>query len=207
MVFHLAPVVFVEMAATTHFDEKAKATEEPAEKGDVLVAAFPGAKVFGLLDPALLEDAKKNHYSAEMRLIDDFVGKWSAHAGDCHTWVLKIAQQILARTGLESFPPRRTVSEFRPYAMHLRLAVFVYKRLFRQPAPALLVEKMNLHWKVDGDGYTAAVGSREKMENLTAQINELLESEEAAARALRDRAAELQRNFQELMPKLDYCPY
>ena len=50
-VFHLTPVVFVEMAAATHFDEKAKATEEPTEQGDVLVAAFPGAKVFGLLDP------------------------------------------------------------------------------------------------------------------------------------------------------------
>src|SRR5713226_7058340 len=34
LVFHLRPVVSVQMAATTHFDEKAKATEEPTEQGD-----------------------------------------------------------------------------------------------------------------------------------------------------------------------------
>lgn len=206
LAFNLKPVLFVAMGAPTQFHEKAKATEEPTEQGDVLLAAFPSAAVFGSLDPVLLEDAKEKHFRKEMGLVDAFVKRWGAYAGECHSWALKMAQEILAKSRLPSFPQKyRPGVGFQPYVMHFRLAAFVYKRLFRQQAPALRLEQTESYWTMQGEGCTAALGSQEQMEALVEQIDRLLESEESAAKSLMDKIGELQKSFQELMPKLEHA--
>ncbi len=58
---------------------------------------------------------------------------------------------------------------------------------------------------MQGEGCTAALESKEQMDGLVAQIEKLLESEQATARRLLNIAGELQKDFQELMPRLEYA--
>ncbi len=205
LVFHSVPVIYAQMAATTEFHEKATVTEAPTEEGDVLQGAYPGAIVFGPLDSALLEDARKSHFSKQLSGVDSLYVRWGTHSGNCHSWVREMAQEILTHSGLPAFPNRMApeYSAYRPYVMHFRLAVFVYKRLFRIGKGWLTTENTGSVWGVSGDGATLATGSKEQMEMLVGLLNGLLVSEEAAARALKAKAGELQTNFQAVIPPLD----
>jgi hypothetical protein len=206
LVFHLTPVVSVQTGAATEFLEKAKATEPAEERGDVLVAAFPGSVVFGPLDSALLHDATKRHFRKQIDRVDKFVTRWMAYSGECHAWVRGMAQEILAKSGLPAFP-NKEVSSSRPapYAMQYRLAVFVYERLFRLPAGALTVAGYESYWTLSGQHATLAVGSKEQVDALLDLVNSRLTSEETTARVLRSKAGDLQKDFQELTPMLEYA--
>jgi hypothetical protein len=206
LIFHLSPAVFVQIDAPTQFDEKAKAAEEPTERGEILLGAFPSAAVFVSLDSALLEDAKKAHFREEMAEVDGFIRDWLAYSCQCHSWALKTSREILARSGLPAFPPPRVPGPgFRPYAMNHRLALFVYKRLFRLPTAALRLDQIDDSWTLNGENATLALGSKPQMKGLLSQIDALLTSEAALTSTLRERAAVLQRTFQGLIPKLDYA--
>jgi hypothetical protein len=207
LVFHLVPVIYVQMAATTEFHEKAAVTEAPTEEGDVLQGAYPGAVVFAPLDSALLEDARKSHFSKQLSRIDSLYASWTAHSGQCHIWVRDMAKEILMRSGLPAFPNRVApeYSAYRPYVMHYRLAVFVYKRLFRIGKGWLTTEHTDSLWGVSGDGATLAIGSKEQVESLVSILNGLLESQEATARALKDNAGQMQTDFLAALPPLDHA--
>lgn len=204
LVFHQVPVVFVQLDATTQFDEKAKATEEPGKRGEVILGAFPSAAVFASLDSALLEDAKNGHFRNQLSEVDKFIRDWVAYAAECHRWVLKISREILTKSALPTYPPLPGPG-FSPYVMNHRLAVFVYMRLFRLPTTALRLEDLDNSSTLSGGSGTLALGSKTQVENVLKQIDALLESEEAIARTLRDKAGALQAAFQEIIPKLDYA--
>ena len=93
-----------------------------------------------------------------------------------------------------------------PYVMHYRLAVFIYKRLFRLTAPGLVTSNMNdgTNWTLNSNA-TLACGSEERISGLVTQVNNLLVSEKSTAEMLRSKFASLQRDFQELMPMLEYA--
>jgi hypothetical protein len=203
LVFHQKPVVFVVPGATTELREEAKVTEDPAERGDVLVAAFPGALVFGPLDPALHEDANRNHFRELEGRVNEFVAAWTAHAGECHRWVLRIAHEILTKSGLEAFPNRTAGPGPKFYVMHYRLAVFIYERLFLLQTGRLELNCSALPCTLNGEECTIATGSREQLEALTEELDRLRVSEGATAHSLRNQAAELQKNFTGLTPALD----
>ena len=209
LVFHLVPVVYVQMAATTEFYEKAAVTEAPTEEGDVLQGAFPGAVVFAPLDSALLEDARKTHFSEQLSRIDRLYARWTAHSGECHRWVRKMAHEILTHSGLPAFPNRTApvYAPYSPYVMHYRLAVFVYKRLFRIGKGWLTTEPNSNRsiWSVSGDGATLAMGSKEQIEKLVEILNALLESEEVTAGTLRYTAEKVQTEFLAALPALDHA--
>ena len=208
LVFHQEPLAYVETAAPTEFLENAKATESQIEQGDVLQGKFPGSLVFGPLDSALQQDAQKTHFLKQMVAVDKFVASYFAPAGECHAWVRRMSHAILMESGLPAFPNKTTsVSGPAPYVMHYRLAVFVYKRLFRFSAPALLTSLMNdgAYSTLNGEDATLACGSEEQVSHLVAQVNKLLESEKGTAEMLRRRLADLQKSFQELVSALDYA--
>jgi hypothetical protein len=206
LVFHLVPVAYVEMAATTEFHEKAAVTEAPTEEGDVLQGAYPGAVVFAPLDSALLEDARTSHFSKQFSRIDLVYARWTAHSGQCHIWVRDMAKEILTRSGLPAFPNRAPGAGYRPYVMHYRLAVFVYKRLFRIGKGWLITEDIDgSAWGVSGDSARLAVGSKEQMERLVGLLNGLLKSEEATARTLKEKAGQVQADFLAALPPLDHA--
>ena len=124
ILFHQTPVVSVGFAAK-NYRENARVTEVPIESGPLLVAAFPGASIVGGTEPALLEDARSNHFRELMAEFDGFVRQYSAHSGELHVWVAKIAKEILERSGLPEFPNRDSGSQRNTYVMHYHLAVFV----------------------------------------------------------------------------------
>jgi hypothetical protein len=159
------------------------------------------------LDPALLEDAKRRHFAEQLAKVQLLLDDWTAHASRCHSWALRLSQEILTRSGLPAFPLRSNQPGYQPYVMHFRLAVFVYKRLFRLQAPALRAEEMypGPNWILNGEGCTAALGTKEQIEGLVAQIDKLLDSEQATALDIQDKLTELQREFQLLIPSLDYA--
>ncbi len=89
--------------------------------------------------------------------------------------------------------------------MHLRLAVFVYKRLFHFAVPALRTSDDGTHWALYGDVATLACGTGEQISGLVTQVNKLLVSEKSTAETLRSKFTHLQKGFQELMPMLEYA--
>jgi hypothetical protein len=204
LVFTQYPAVTVGMGMPMRFDPKAKATEEQTEQGDVLFSPYPSGAIYAAIDRVLLEDAKKNHYRSEMTELQGFETKWAAFSSDCYAWVSKIAQEILVRSGLPAFPTRNLAPGFHPYVAQFRLAVFVYKRLFQQHAPALRVEQLTTDWVLQGDG-TTALGTKEQIDGLLQHIQKLLETEQAVAQTLIDRAGVLQKDFQALQSKLEYA--
>ena len=208
LVFNLQPLVKVIAAAPTEFHENAKATESQIEQGDLLQATFPGSLVFGSVDSVLLRDAQKTHFTKQMAAVDKFVTDVLVPAVHCHVWVRQMAQTILAESHLPAFPNReRSVRGPAPYVMHFRLAVFVYKRLFRFSAPAL--ESFNLNdgsnWALNGEDATLACGSEEQVTHLVERINMLLAYQKGQAETLLAEFAELQKSFQELISELDYA--
>ncbi len=208
LVFGLEPFVFVQTAAPTEFHEDAKATEGQIEQGDVLQGAFPSSLVFGPLDLVLLQDVRETHFKKEMGAVDKFVAGFLTPVGECHAWVQRMARTILTESGLPAFPNRATsIRGPVPYVMHYRLAVFVYKRLFRFPAPALETSNMNdsTNWTLNGEDATLACGPEERISGLVTQVNKLLVSEKSKAEMLRGRLTSLQKEFQELMPRLSHA--
>jgi hypothetical protein len=89
--------------------------------------------------------------------------------------------------------------------MEYRLALFVYKRLFRFPAAALTVTDYDSYWTLNSQDATLAVGSKEQVGALLDLVNSLLTSEENTACVLRSKAGGLQKDFQELTPMLEYA--
>ncbi len=207
LVFLQQPLVYVDTAAPTEFREDAKATESQMEQGDVHQGAFPSSLVFGPLDPALLEDAKKTHYSKQLAAVDEFINGFLTSAGECHTWVCRVADAILKESSLPAFPNRvaAAVGGPAPYVMHYRVAVFIYARLLRYLTPALRTSQINNGLGLHGEDATLAYGSGEQISNLLARIDHLLGSERDRAGSLRGRMAALQESFPGLISQLDYA--
>jgi len=197
------PSVFVHRGATEFLD-KAKVTEAQKEEKELLAAAFPGVSVFGAVDSALLQDATRNHFRDLMGRVDGFVMQYSAYASECHSWTARMAEMILNCSCLSPFPPKGTGPGARSYVMHNRLAVFVFKRLSRMPAPALMIEETSSAWGLHGETATLAFGEKSQIESIADHLDTLLESEADHARELQITLGKLQQSHNALMADLDF---
>jgi len=212
---HFKPFVFCQKAIVSvehgprEYHEKARVSEYPTEEGPLLVAAFPGTRVFGLAEPALLQDATKNHFRNLMAKVDDFVKLWARHAGECHVWVARIANEILEKSGLAAFPNRAEGPEGTTYVMQYRLAAFLYERLFR--ISSSLVQQEEHESYPDENSYstlkvgsiTVARGHKDRLTSLVKELDRLLESENSTAERLRSQNGRLQEIFTEISQALD----
>ncbi len=209
LVGNIQPNVVVEPGAPTLFDEQAKSTEETNESADLLIGRSPAARVFAGVDDALLEDAKRNHFTEQLSSLDTFLGNWRSYTGDCYAWVGGMAREIRMRSGLPPFAPSRKQEQWveSTYVMQFRTAVFVYKRLFRLHAPALRVNvstNSDLS-RIDGEGTALAFGRTAEIEALIRLIDELGESQRQVAAELQTRLVTLQKEFHEVIRKLNYA--
>jgi len=185
------------------FDERAKVTEEPTVDGEVLLAPFPTSKVFGPIPSALLQDAKKNHFSKLMARIDGFLSKWGAHVGLWHVWATRLSREILKQSGLNPYPTKGPTTQ--SYVMHQRLALFVCNRLVGFGAYPLTIEPQSAVCILRGADVSLAFGSREKIEALIALLDQLIETERPHAMELRSKATALQEEFNKICNELDYA--
>ncbi len=197
-----APLLSVEWARV-EFDEHAKASEEPSFEGEVLVAPFPTAKVFGQIHSALLEDAQKNHFAELMKRVDAFLLRWSQHLGLWHAWCADVSRRILAASGLESYPSRTPTQS---YVMDRRLALFVYYRLAGFATSRMTIQPQGATtFTLAGMDRHMALGSREQVDALLAFVDKLLETERSRTTELRSKGAGFQEEFGKICSALDYA--
>jgi hypothetical protein len=197
------PIVFVHRGATEFLDN-AKVTEAQKEERELLATAFPGVSVFGGVDSALLQDATRNHFRDLAGRIDSFVMECSAYGAECHSWTAGMAEMILKRSCLCPYPPKGTGPGPRFYVMHNRLAVFIFRRLYRMSAPGLIVEETNSGWGLHGETATLAFGEKSQVQSIADYLDGLLQSEADHARQLQLTLGKLQQSYNALMAELDF---
>lgn len=173
------PAILNNNWATRAFNESAKLTEEQVEMGPLLISEDPRPYVEADLDEALLADARKYHYGQLVLEWQRFASRWSAHVRECERWVSRIADRILAGSGLPPFQARDA------YVMHLYLAVFIYERLFGFATHPLKKGTVAGRSCLANDVTTSALGNDKEMDKLLTILDDIREAErETAGRLL-----------------------
>ena len=206
-VFPRTPLFCVERGTQEH-NERARVTESSVEECLFLSPAFPTGWLFRGTEPALSEDARRNHFRKVTGELDKFVLHWVGYSGECQSWVARIARETLERSELPEFPSQEAeVGIPKPYVMHFELAIFVYERLFGLTAGALRLGQSGSPgaWAIFRENTTLAVGPREKLAALLEHLDGLLDSQRAAANELLNQAVELQGEFTQISRLLDFA--
>lgn len=154
-----------------------------------------------MADSALLSDVQKNHFPQPMAVLEKWITQFTAFAGESHAWTARMAETILASSGLPPFLSSRATAG---YIMHNRLAVFVYNRLLGLSAPALRIDSASSQWGLHGDDATLAWGSKEEIEKLASELNALLEAEAPRGRELLDKRDSVAESFRAVLAELDF---
>ena len=201
LVDHRSPVV--EQGWGVKALKAASVTEYPTEQGPVLVKVAPNIRAAA--DQALYVDAKERHFRKLVLHVEQFLAAWRAHADACHAWVFSLSQEILDKCQLPEF----STSTSSEYIMHFRLAVFVYRRLFRSLDRALSKRNPNPAgaglWMIEGFDGTSAQGSEQQMDTVLRKLDELVEREKGTADRLRADANALADRFSLLCAELSYA--
>jgi hypothetical protein len=156
------------------------------------------------LDPALYADARKNHFSKLLIQAEAFSEAWRAHANECHAWVAQLSEEILGKSHMEAHP----VSQYgTPYVDHHKLALFVYRRLFRSSEYSLLRHVRNppTQWILEGFEGTSAEGTERQLGDLVSVLDGLVVREKNTADRLRTNARVLQGGLSSLRAELNYA--
>lgn len=201
---HRAPVITEKWAQLQTRD--ARPDQDASVYGARLESGNPWPDTFSALDRALLEDAKRVHYKSLIAEVSGLASSWKAHADACAEWVLQIGTEVLRVSKMNPYQPPYTT----PYVNHLRLAVWVYLRLFHLPTDTLRQSNQGQYWSIEGAPTVPAqvgISTMAKEEQNTA----LIESIDRITTANRERAATLQeearaiaRHADKLRSKLEY---
>jgi hypothetical protein len=124
----------------------ARAEEDAGRHGLVLKIVDPWTEAFESTDRALFQDAKDRHHQVILSQVSTLAESWKAHCQRCVNWVSEIAESILKTSKMNSYPS----SNVPPYVLHLRLGVFVYRRLFDLPTESLGKQPQGQYWSVEG---------------------------------------------------------
>jgi hypothetical protein len=125
---------------------EARADQDAFEYGGSLQSENPWPGLFSAMDRALLEDARLVHYKKLMVEISGLASAWQAHVEKCSAWMFQMGWEILSASKMNPYEPPYTV----PYVNHLRLAAWVYRRLFKLPTDALHQSNQGQYWSIEG---------------------------------------------------------
>ena len=143
---HQVPVLSEKWGQSTMPILDARPDQDAFQAGAFLHANDPWPSAFAGLDRALFEDAKHVHYKKLMADIAALSNSWALHAGNCSLWVHEIAFEILQASKMNPYQPPYQP----PYVNHLRLAVWIYRRLFNLPTEALRQSDQGRYWSIEG---------------------------------------------------------
>jgi hypothetical protein len=164
-----------------------RADQDDVLYGSILKSVNPWPETFNGIDRALFEDAKAAHFKNLISEVSALVAAWEAHSLRCLTWVARIATAILEASKMNPYQPPYTP----PYVLHLRLGIFVYRRLFHLPNEALRKNRQEQFCSIEGattvPNVTGVAGVAEET-----RVDELLQSIDRIIAANRERAAQLQ---------------
>jgi hypothetical protein len=129
---------------------------------------------------------------------------WRAHTTECHAWVVRLADEILAKSQMEPFP----VSQFgTPNVNHLKLGLFVYRRLFRFSQHSVLIHARNAQndqWVIEGFQGTSAEGTEQQLRALVSMLDGLVAREKETADSLQAKARTVEQKLSALRSELNY---
>jgi len=188
-------------------NENVSVTQYPNEDGPLLGKAVPN--ILENTDQALLSDAKKRHFRKILEQTDQFLTAWEAFASECHAWVLRLSDEILAYSGLPKHPVRAGT----PYVMHYRLGVFVYRRLFRSTDLVLYKREpsnwvrgtASSGWYIEGFDGQSAQGTEQQIDALLALLDVLMKREKGTADQMLEKASALEKHLALVTSELNYA--
>jgi hypothetical protein len=206
LVSHRSHVV-VEKWGIRQRKDNVSVTESPNEDGPLLEKTIPD--VLASTDQALFIDAKQRHFRELLEQTEQFLAAWKTYASECGTWVLKLSDEILAEANLPAHPVRHGS----PYVMHYRLAVFVYRRLFRsldfvlhKREPSNWVKGTSSSgWYIDGFDGQPAQGTEQQIDALLSSLDVLMKNEKDTAERILEKARALETHLASVTGELTYA--
>lgn len=191
----------VEQWGTRNRRENASVTQDLIDDGPLLLTAAPDLRIG--VDSALYLDAKQAHFSKLLAELEEFSEAWQKHVNRCRAWIVRVASEILSKSGMEPFP----VQEYgTPNVDHYKLALFLYRRLF-----CLFERSLNKNlrnppiWELVGFEGTCAVGGEEQMNSLISTLDELMINEKNVAEELQSEARFLEERLSSLRAEIGYA--
>ncbi len=177
----------------------ARPDQDAFEHGAFLDSNDPWPAALSGMDRALFEDAKRVHYKKPMAQVLVLASSWRAHIESCSMWVSQIGFDILVTSKMNPYQPPCAP----PYVNHLRLALWIYRRLFHLPTEALHQSNQGQYWSIEGAPTVSAVSgvatlAKEEQNAL------LLETIEKITEANRGRAASLRRESEAITNQAVY---
>lgn len=177
----------------------ARPDQDAFESGAFLHVDDPWPAAFSLLNRALFEDAKRVHHKKLIADITALGTAWMEHTQHCSFWISEIGFEILDASKMNPYQPPYQP----PYVNHLRLAVWIYRRLFNLPTEALRQSNQGQYWSIEGAPTVpnvSGVATLAKEEQNTS----LLETIETIIKANRERATALRREAEVVANQAGY---
>lgn len=205
-VFLRQPLFSVEHT-TIKYHADAPLTESPIEGERVLTPAFPSGWLFRGTEPALRVDASKNHFPELATQLNKFIQDWTLYIAEVQIRLQRLADQILAVSGLPQFPNRQEAWPS-PFVDYLELAVFLHMRCFGFPTSKLQVQRPSgaSYSVLENDGKKMyAVGSEPQLTAFLDELNALFNSERAAVQQLLSQGPKIQQEFVHAKSLLDFA--
>lgn len=167
-------------------NRNASASEMPVKFGPALNINDPGLISDNSVEPALLEDARANHYPKLIAGWDKLRSSWFAHLDRRMKLIEELAQSVIDSSGLEAHPAKDPNGQ---YVMHLALAMFVYSRLMGLGDRALNIEvEPNCAYLTDG-GQRVAKSTPDQVRRVLQIADSLIQSHAARASQLNTELA------------------
>lgn len=183
--------------------EGASVVDHQTEEGPFLILVLPVVR--DGVDSALYADAKKKHFAPLIQQVETLDEAWRTHATKCHAWVVRLSDEILAKSGLkQSFLAAPDESFVDPY----KLGLFIYRRLFRVWERSLTKYSPTnppTYFVLEGFEGTSARGTDEQLTSVVTLLNELMVAERSNADELIAEAQRLDQTLAVLMAEIDYA--
>ena len=166
----------------------------------------PWPAAFSGLDRALSEDAKRVHYEKLMSDVAELASSWKEHTAHCSIWVEKMGIAFLDASSMNTYQPPYQP----PYVNHLRLAVWIYRRLFHLPTEALRQSNQGQYWSIQGAPTVptmpgnATLAKEDHNRLLLEAIEKITQENRERAVALRREAEAIANQAGYLRSKLEY---
>jgi len=181
---HRAPVLLEKVDYSKIVD--ALPDQDDVRAGLVLHRNDPWPYVWSQMDRALFEDAKRTHYKNLLTEILALASSWESHTEHCEIWVAEISEDILANSQMNPYAPPYAP----PWINHLRIGLWIYRRLFHLPTEALRQTNQGKYWSIEGAPTVPDQIGNATLANAE-QNNVLLQKIAEITAANRVRAAEL----------------
>jgi hypothetical protein len=150
------------------------------------------------IDPALLEDARTNHYRDEIVAWNEFREIYKSQLALNQQLISDMAEEILQWSGLPAFG----VKPANHYVVHLAIAEFIYGRLMLNDARQLRIDNQGDVYLISDTMKTLAVAPEAKLKALLTFSDTFLQLRQPRAAELKKQWQGVRSKREELLEKL-----